>query len=97
MMDIGGNLVSESVPIPRYQEPNPYNFTPLQLAARTKALRDAAKDYPNVPTKWVEWLYDMVETKPKEEIENIINNKLWEGKPKERGAGGTIPNSLIIE
>ena len=66
--------------IPRHEPENPYNYTPLQLATRKKALRDLQKDYPSLTYAWLEMVYDWHENTPKEEIERIINNKVFEGK-----------------
>jgi NADH:ubiquinone oxidoreductase subunit len=76
--------------IPRHEQKNPFNYTSLELAERKKAIRDATKDYPNVPEGWIEWMYDLIKNIPEEEIKDIINNKKWEDKPKERDAAGTI-------
>ena len=83
--------------IPRFVEKNFYNYNSLQLATRKKAIRDAEKDYPHLSPKYIEWMYDIVENKPKEEVEDIINNKLWEGKAKERMNGGTINCMEILD
>ena len=83
--------------IPRYVDKNFYNYSALQLATRKKALRDIEKDYPLVPPKFAEWLYDVVENKPKEEVEKIINERLWEGKAKERMMGGIIDSVEILD
>jgi NADH:ubiquinone oxidoreductase subunit len=76
--------------IPRHEQKNPFNYTSLELAERKKAIRDAVKDYPNVPEGWVEWMYDLIKNTSEEEIKDIINNKKWEDKPKERDPAGTI-------
>lgn len=37
--------------IPRHEEENPYNYTNLEKAQRSKAIKDMIKDYPNIPRK----------------------------------------------
>lgn len=76
--------------IPRHEPQNHFNYTPLELAERKKAIRDAVKDYPNVPEGWIEWMYDLIKNTPEEEIKDIINNKKWETEPKKRDKPGTI-------
>lgn len=80
--------------LPRYTKPNPYNYTQTQLNTRTSALREMVKDYPNVPPMWCEWLYDVITNKSQEEVENIINNKLWETPSKFAVAPGGTLNSV---
>ena len=89
----------EAQEIPRATRPNPYNYTPLQFATRDKAVNDMSKDFPNIPYKWLEWLYDTIEHKDEAEVEKIINEGLWE-KPVNttRQLGGTLTegNEVII-
>jgi len=84
--------------IPRYEEKNHYNYTPLEIAERNKQIRDASKDYPTIPKMWVEWAWDMLKNMPEEEVKKIINERLWEGKPtrKRDYDGGIIKDSLVI-
>ena len=83
--------------IPRYVEPNPFNYTKVQLAQRKKALLDMKKDYPQLPEGWLEMVYDVHENTPKEEILDIINNGRWETKGKFSGAiGGTLESAMEI-
>ena len=82
----------------RYKAKNPYNYSEMDLAKRSKALKDLEKDYPTVPSLWLEWLYDVIENKPKEEVEDMINNKLW--LPiinKDRMNGGTLKSYEIVD
>ena len=68
----------ENDEIPRHVPDNPYKYTKVQLAERKKALRDLARDYPNVPYAWLEMTYDWEKNTPPEEVEKIINEGLWE-------------------
>ena len=81
--------------IPRATRPNPWNYNNLELAKKDKAVKDAIKDYPNIPEKWIDWMYDIVEHKSKEEIEKIINEGLWEKPIKTRDTGGVLQNMEI--
>ena len=78
--------------IPRCEgEENVYNYTKVELAKREKAVKDMCRDYPKVPKKWCEWLYDVIGHLPEEEVEKIINEGLWEREGKfSKPQGGTI-------
>ena len=42
-------------------------------------LKDIQKDYPTVNAAWIQWLYDVIESMPEEEVKQIMNkNLLWE-------------------
>lgn len=83
--------------IPRHQPDNPFGYDEIKLAERKKAIRDAEKDYPNVPPMWIEWMYDIIENTPAEEMKEIIKEKKWKQSVKERNsAGGVVAGSLEI-
>jgi len=82
--------------VPRYEKPNPYNYTKVQIATRTSAVRAMIKDYPTVPPMWVEWLYDVITNKPQEEVEKIINEGLWEKPSKFDKAPGGLLNTVEV-
>lgn len=87
------------VDIPRHKPSNPYNYTKVDLAKRKKALIDIERDFPNVPKMWAEWLYDVIENMPPEEVERIINNGEWE-KPSEKyseAKGGLIKCGEVVD
>ena len=84
--------------IPRHVEENPYNYTTIEKAERSKALKDMAKDYPKLPFSWVEMVYDFWKHTPKETFEDIINKGLWEKAGKFSDAkGGVLHNMEILE
>ena len=64
--------------LPRYQPENPYNYTSVELAKRTKAIKDIQKDYPNVNVSWAEWIYDVVGNMHEDEVMEIMNKNLWD-------------------
>ena len=64
--------------LPRYQPENPYNYTNVELAKRTKAIKDIHKDYPTVNVAWAEWLYDTIENMPEAEVQEIMEKNLWD-------------------
>ena len=81
----------------RYVEKNHFNYTEMELAKRSKAIKDMEKDYPSIPGLWIEWLYDIIENKPKEEVEKIINDKLWVPVVnKDRMVGGDLKCGEIV-
>jgi len=67
-----------STTIPRYEKSNQYNYSDTALAKRTKALKEIQRDFPKVNATWAEWLYDVVEHLPDDEVKEIINKGLWE-------------------
>ena len=82
----------------RYKAKNEFNYNEMDLAKRAKAIKDLEKDYPSVPALWLEWLYDVVENKPKEEVEKIINDKLWlPVLNKDRVNGGYLKSGEIVD
>lgn len=94
-IDAGKNIEEE---FERYKEPNPFNYSELELAKKKKALIDAEKDYPLVPAMWIEWLYDVLEQKGEEEVKRIIENKEWEKKlNNKRMLSGTLKSVEILD
>lgn len=83
--------------IPRHKPDNPFNYTKMQLAQRSKAIKDAEKDYPNIPPSWIEMMYDVVENKSKEEVEEIINSGAWETPAKVRDVPQTLMSGEILD
>ena len=85
--------------LPRHQPTNIYNYSKTELAKRKKALIDIERDFPKVPKLWAEWLYDVMEHMPPEEIERIINNGEWE-KPSEKygeAKGGLLKTAEVLD
>lgn len=82
--------------LPRYQKSNPYNYTEVQLSKRKRDIKAMIADYPTVNGMWCEWLYDVIENMPPEEVENIINNKLWEKPSKFSKALGGTSNAVEV-
>jgi len=88
---------SEQPVIPRAQRPNPYKYDNLQMAKRDKAINDMTKDFPSIPYKWLEWLYDTIENKPREEVDEIIKSGAWEKQINtSRMTGGTITEGCEV-
>jgi hypothetical protein len=90
--------MSISEVIPRHVEENPYNYTPLEKAERSKAMKDMARDYPNLPHSWLEMVYDFWKHTPVERVEEIVNNGEWD-KPGRfsNSSGGTIHTMTILD
>ena len=76
----------QSEELKRYEQPNPYNYTKLELSERKKVLRDMERDYPNLPYAWLEMTYDFWKQTDPEKINEIIKSGDWEkpAKPREK-------------
>ncbi len=83
--------------IPRHQEENPYNYTNLEKAERSKAIKDMMKDYPHLPPAWIDMVYDYWKQTPEEEVNEIINSGKWEGKGMFSKAKGGVINCMTVE
>ena len=60
-------------------------------------MRELIRAYPTTPEAWLELAWNFHEFTPKEEQDNIVKNKLWEGKPSNRrNTGGSIPDSISV-
>ena len=76
---------------------NACGFDDATLRRRDFEMRELIKAYPNMPESWLELAWNFTEFTPKEEQDNIIKNKLWEGKPTNRRmTGGVIKNAMSI-
>lgn len=82
--------------IPLTERKNPRGYTTLQWAIRDKKVNDLIKDFPNVCPLWLEWLVDVIDNKPKEEVEKIILEGLWEKKLKSRQEARVIKGAMQV-
>ena len=57
--------------IPHYEPPNPYNYTPDQLADKALAMAKMKIIYPTVDAYYAEMVYDMCVNTKAEELEEI--------------------------
>jgi hypothetical protein len=57
--------------IPRYEPPNPYNYTPDQLADKALAMAKMKIIYPTVDEYYASMVYDMCVNTKAEELEEI--------------------------
>jgi hypothetical protein len=57
--------------IPRYEPPNPYNYTPDQLADKALAMAKMKIIYPTVDEYYSSMVYDMCVNTKAEELEEI--------------------------
>ena len=72
------NTLNDNVIIPRHEPSNPYNYSGAQLAERKKTLKDLEEIYPHLPFAWLEMAYDFEKNTPRDEIQKIITDKLFE-------------------
>ena len=81
---------------PRHKEENPFHYTELEKAERVKAIRDMAKDYPNLSGAWLDMAYDFCKNTPKEEVEDIINSGKWEKQGRFSNCKGGVLYTMEI-
>ena len=55
------------------------------------------RDYPNVPYKWIEMIYDWHHSQPAEEVERIVNTGEWKKPGKLSGPQGGVLHTASIE
>ena len=98
MTELAETALSIDEVFPRHKEENPFHYTQLEKAERVKAIRDMAKDYPNLPGAWLDMAYDFCKNTPKEEMEDIINSGKWE-KPGRfsNSKGGVLYTMEILD
>jgi len=76
---------------------NSCGFDDATLRRRDLEMKELIKAYPNMPEAWLELAWNYTEFTPKEEQDNIIKNKLWEGKPStRRQTGGIIKDAMSV-
>mgnify|MGYP003655378763 CR=1 FL=1 len=76
---------------------NTCGFDDATLRRRDLEMRELCKAYPNMPESWLELAWNYCTFTPKEEQDNIIKNKLWEGKPvNKKQTGGIIKDAMNI-
>ena len=83
--------------IPRHVPADPPGFSKVELAARTKHLKELRRDYPDVPDGWLEMAYDWHHRTPQEEIDRIIESGEWEAPGKFSNEKGGVLQSVVIE
>ena len=84
--------------IPRYEAPNPFKYTKVQLATRKRALLDMKKDYPSLPDGWLEMVYDFYVYTGEEEVARIMESGEWEKPGKFSGKlGGILKNMEVLD
>ena len=93
--DGNGNNVNEE--FPRRERPNPWNWNNEQMARRDMEVKAALEKHPTVPEKWLEWAWDITESKSKEELDDIVNNGKWEPLLKERTKPGVFKSVEVFE
>ena len=83
--------------LPKYKPENTYNYTNIQLAKRKQDIKAMIRDYPTVPPMWCEWLYDVIENMPPEEVDTIISEGKWEMPGKfAKAPGGTLNTVEVL-
>lgn len=91
------NIVDENDLVPRAERPNPYGYTNLELAEKDKAVADMLERHPNIPPKWLEWLWDTWKRKGEDEMQRIIDSGEWDEPLVKRQIGGIIKDAMTVE
>lgn len=58
----------------RYKPDNKLNYTNLELAEKEKWIREAKKDYPNIPEQFISWAIDYRKILGDAKFNEMINN-----------------------
>ena len=61
----------------RAEPSNPYNYSKLDLAKKEQSVKAAMRDYPHIPSFYIEMAYDVVANIEEIEMTEIIQNDLW--------------------
>jgi len=82
-------------PIAKYT--NTWGMTDEQLARRKTQVADLERHYPNLPGNWIEMVWSYCEMTPKDQVDEIVKNNLWDGEPNKKWrTGGIVKNSISI-
>jgi len=82
-------------PVAKYT--NTWNMTDAQLARRKIEVQQLEKHYPNLPGHWIEMMWSYCEITPKEQVDHIVQNNLWDGAANKKWRnGGIVKNSISI-
>ena len=95
-MDSSENTIEHIDEFPRHKAANPYNYDALTLAKRQLEINAAARDYPHIPKHTIEMAWDPTHNLGEAKMNEIIENKEWEGAPKKRPKPG-VYNTMTIE
>ena len=60
---------------------NTWGLSDEQLARRSYEVKVLKEKYPSLPESHIEMYWSFVETTPPDRLDQIINDKLWEGPP----------------
>ena len=95
-MDASENTIDHIDEFPRHKAANPYNYDALTLAKRQLEINAATKDFPHIPKHTIEIAWDTTHNIGTDKMNEIIKNKEWETKPKDRPKAG-VYNTMTIE
>lgn len=81
----------------RLRRTNTWGMSEKQLAIRDVQVKQLKDYYPSLTESIIEAIWSLVETTPEEEMQKIIDEKLWEGPAKARDAPGTYVGKISVE
>lgn len=70
----------EIAELPRYEDPNVMGYTKLEKAEKLRCVKELEKMFPNLPWKWLDYIYDYHFLQDKTELEKRIEAGEFEKK-----------------
>ena len=67
---------------PRHVEPNPRNYTPMQLEDKKRLVKKISQENPRLPQYYIEMTYDFLFTKDESELIDMVNTNWGSGPSK---------------
>ena len=90
-------LVVDASNVPqRAERPNPQGYSKLELVEKDLAVDEMIKKHPNIPPKWLEWLYDTWKRNGEAEMQRIIDSGEWDKPIYERQTGGVLKDAMEV-
>ena len=77
---------------------NAKNLSKMDIARRKNDVKELQEKYPQLPSLWLDMLWNFWNEKGEEEVQKIIDSGEWEKPPKHAYAqGGLIKDAITVE
>jgi hypothetical protein len=77
---------------------NAKNLSKMDIARRKNDVKELQEKYPQLPSLWLDMLWNFWNEKGEEEVQKIIDSGEWEKPPKHQYAqGGLFKDAIIVE